>query len=264
MNALAETPLALGRQLCLAYETYAALHAARHLSFERAWSLLHALRRATSWCCWPAVNVRACTSITCWRSTPDAALAASSRDASHCDSAGRRSISMRVARSPITGACRGGCAAPRSALKGFDLEGGLSRVAPVVRARPSRAAKKMCGAARRCVAQPLPNKCLCRLLRRLLHLAQSRLSPRLRASVQLVHDWRSFRGCACRLFYRAVHYAVAKREVERGSAQGDPFAYSFAGFPTGSIEGLARRNGGRGITIRGVLICTDLSLALEG
>jgi Flagellar transcriptional activator (FlhC) len=43
VNALSDAPLALGRQLCLAYETYAALHSARHLSFERAWSLLHAL-----------------------------------------------------------------------------------------------------------------------------------------------------------------------------------------------------------------------------
>ena len=42
-NTLAGSPLALGRQLCLAYETYLALHPARHLSFERAWSLLHAL-----------------------------------------------------------------------------------------------------------------------------------------------------------------------------------------------------------------------------
>jgi hypothetical protein len=42
-NALAHSPLALGRQLCLSYETYAAMHRVRHLSFERAWSLLHAL-----------------------------------------------------------------------------------------------------------------------------------------------------------------------------------------------------------------------------
>jgi hypothetical protein len=42
-NALEASPVALGRQLCLAYETYVAMHSARHLSFERAWSLLHAL-----------------------------------------------------------------------------------------------------------------------------------------------------------------------------------------------------------------------------
>jgi hypothetical protein len=40
---LEDSPLRLGRQLCLAYETYLALHAVRHLSFERAWALLHAL-----------------------------------------------------------------------------------------------------------------------------------------------------------------------------------------------------------------------------
>jgi hypothetical protein len=38
-----QSPLLLGRQLCLAYETYRALHPAHHLSFERAWSLLQAL-----------------------------------------------------------------------------------------------------------------------------------------------------------------------------------------------------------------------------
>jgi hypothetical protein len=43
VNVLVEHPLRLGRQLCLAYETYLGLHATRHLSFERAWSLLHAL-----------------------------------------------------------------------------------------------------------------------------------------------------------------------------------------------------------------------------
>jgi hypothetical protein len=42
-NALQASPLTLGRQLCLAYETYVAMHSARHLSFERAWSLLNAL-----------------------------------------------------------------------------------------------------------------------------------------------------------------------------------------------------------------------------
>jgi hypothetical protein len=42
-NALAGSPLVLGRQLCFSYETYVALHHVRHLSFERAWSLLHAL-----------------------------------------------------------------------------------------------------------------------------------------------------------------------------------------------------------------------------
>ena len=43
VNALADSPLTLGRQLCLSYETYFAMHSVRHLSFERAWSLLHAL-----------------------------------------------------------------------------------------------------------------------------------------------------------------------------------------------------------------------------
>ena len=42
-NVLHASPLALGRQLCLAYEAYVAMHSARHLSFERAWSLLNAL-----------------------------------------------------------------------------------------------------------------------------------------------------------------------------------------------------------------------------
>jgi hypothetical protein len=42
-QALADAPLELGRQLCLAYEAYAELHPAKHLSFERAWGLLHAL-----------------------------------------------------------------------------------------------------------------------------------------------------------------------------------------------------------------------------
>jgi hypothetical protein len=42
-NLLASSPLLLGRQVCLAYETYRVLHPAHHLSFERAWSLLQAL-----------------------------------------------------------------------------------------------------------------------------------------------------------------------------------------------------------------------------
>lgn len=43
VNQLTDKPVALGRQLCLAYETYLALHPLKHLSFERAWSLLNAL-----------------------------------------------------------------------------------------------------------------------------------------------------------------------------------------------------------------------------
>jgi hypothetical protein len=45
VNMLESSPLLLGRRLCLAYETYLELHAqaVRHLSFERAWSLLRAL-----------------------------------------------------------------------------------------------------------------------------------------------------------------------------------------------------------------------------
>jgi hypothetical protein len=43
VNALADAPLRLGRQLCLSYETYVELHVVHHLSFERAWSLLNAL-----------------------------------------------------------------------------------------------------------------------------------------------------------------------------------------------------------------------------
>jgi hypothetical protein len=45
VNLLESSPLLLGRRLCLAYETYLELHAhaVRHLSFERAFSLLRAL-----------------------------------------------------------------------------------------------------------------------------------------------------------------------------------------------------------------------------